>query len=279
MNRSRRIDAHQHFWKYSEEEYGWIGENEGVLKRDFLPDNLSVELSSIGYQGSISVQARQTLEETRWLLDLADNSDHIKGVVGWVDLRSDSLVEQLNEFSKNKKFKGIRHVVQAEPDDNFIINPDFLNGISKLENFGLVYEILIYPKHLKYACQMVERFPNQTFVLDHIAKPDIKNHKISEWAEGITKLAAFQNVSVKVSGMVSEADHEWWKPGDFYPYLDVIWKEFGADRIMVGSDWPVCLPAASYSQVICLAEGYFESFSKEVRGKVFGENAYRIYQL
>lgn len=279
MNCRRKIDAHQHFWKYSEAEYGWIGENERVIKRDFLPENLSVELSRLGYDGSICVQARQTIEESRWLLNLADNSNHIKGVVGWVDLCSELLLEQLDEFSKNEKFKGVRHVVQAEPDDDFMLRSDFLSGISKLENYGLVYEILIYPKHLKYACKMVEQFPNQTFVLDHIAKPDIKNHIISEWSEGISMLAAFPNVNVKVSGMVSEADHEWWKPGDIYPYLDIIWKEFGADRIMLGSDWPVCLPAASYSQVVCLAEGYFESLGKDVADKVFGENACRIYQL
>jgi len=279
MKKSYKIDVHQHFWKYTVEEFDWIGENELVLKRDFLPENLSIELSRIGYDGSIAVQARQTLEETRWLLNLADQSDRIAGIVGWVDLFSDKLDEQLEEFSKHKKFKGVRHVVQAEPEDDFIMQPDFLNGISKLEKYGLVYEILVFPRHLKYACQMVKLFPNQNFVLDHIAKPDIKNQKISIWAEDIGKLASFPNVSVKVSGMITEADMEWWKPDDFYPYLDIIWKEFGAERIMVGSDWPVCLLAASYSQVICLAEGYFEPFDEKVRAKVFGGNAYRIYQL
>ena len=244
------VDAHQHFWIYRPEEYGWINDPMAALRRDFLPDDLKPELERAGFQGSVAVQARQTLEETRWLLELAERSPSILGVVGWVDLRSAEVPSQLKEFARNPKLVGIRHVVQAEPDDRFLLRPEFLSGISVLEEFDLAYDILIYTRHLSVAAEFVERFPRQRFVLDHLAKPPIKSGEIDEWAEGIRRLAEFPNVYCKLSGLVTEADWQHWKPEHITPYLDVAFQAFGPDRLMIGSDWPVCLVAAGYGRAM-----------------------------
>lgn len=275
----RKIDAHQHFWKYNQTEFGWIGEGQHVLKRDFLPDDLIKELDKITYSGSIAVQARQSLNETRWLLKLAEKHDQILGVVGWLDMQSPDVDKQLDEFAGSKWLKGVRHVLHDESDDKYMLKPAFLNGISKLAERNLVYEILIFPKHLASAVELVSLFPKQQFILDHIAKPDILNEKISEWTKGMEQISRFANVSVKVSGMVTEADHKNWKPADFKPYLELILETFGEDRILLGSDWPVCLLAASYSQVMCLAEGFFEKAGQTAMAKIQGGNAARIYRL
>lgn len=274
-----KIDAHQHFWKYNSNEYGWIDDSMGILRRDFLPDDLIVELEQIGFSGSIAVQARQTLEETRWLLTLADQNKFIKGVVGWVDLCSPVIEEQLEEFSKHSKLVGIRHVVQDEPDDQFMLRDDFLHGISLLKKYNLVYDILIFPKHLPVAIEMVKMFPEQTFVLDHIAKPAIKGKKISPWKEDISELAAYPNVSCKISGMVTEADWKNWKNEDFHPYLDTIFSVFSTDRLLIGSDWPVCTVAGSYRSVIGIVLDYIKNFNKEERDHILGRNARLIYNL
>jgi len=275
----RKIDAHQHFWKYNQSEYGWMSEDEHILKRDFLPDNLFEELAKISYNGSIAVQARQSLEETRWLLELAEQYEEILGVVGWVDLQSHDIENELDEFAGNRWLKGVRHILQDEPDVKFMLQPDFVNGISKLADRNLVYEILIFPKQLSAAIELVSLFPKQQFVLDHIAKPDIRNGKISEWTKGIEEISSFPNVSIKVSGMVTEADYKYWKPADFQPYLELVLKTFGEERILLGSDWPLCLLAASYSQVMCLAEGFFEKAGPDAMAKIQGGNAIRIYRL
>ncbi|MEA1876034.1 MAG: amidohydrolase family protein [Bacteroidota bacterium] len=275
----RKIDAHQHFWKYNQTEYEWIGEDQHVLKRDFLPDDLIKELDKITYTGSIAVQARQSLDETRWLLKIAEQYDQILGVVGWLDLQSRDVDKQLDEFAGNQWLKGVRHVLHDEPDNKYMLKPAFVNGISMLAENNLVYEILIFPRHLASAIELVSLFPKQQFVLDHIAKPDIRNGNISEWKKGMEHISRFTNVSVKVSGMVTEADHKNWKPADFKPYLELILKTFGDDRILLGSDWPVCLLAASYSQVMCLAEGFFEKASQKAMAKIQGGNAARIYRL
>lgn len=275
----RKIDAHQHLWKYNDIEYRWIGEDQLVLKRDFLPDDLIMEMDKSGYAGSIAVQARQSLDETRWLLQLAEQYDRILGVVGWLDLQSLDLEKQLDEFSGNRWLKGVRHVLHDEPEVQFMLQPAFVNGVSKLAKQNLVYELLIFPKHLSSAIELVKLFPKQQFVIDHIAKPDILNGKLNEWIIGIKEISSFPNVSVKVSGMVTEADHENWKPSDFKPFLEIIWKAFGEDRILIGSDWPVCLLAANYSQVMCLAEGFFEKVGNTALAKIIGGNAARIYRL
>jgi L-fuconolactonase len=274
-----RVDAHQHFWKYDPAEYEWINDSMGAIRRDFLPEDLEPELERNGFQGSIAVQARQTLEETRWLLELADRSSKILGVVGWVDLRSPDMRSQLIEFTRNPKLVGIRHIVQSEPDDRFLLRQDFLRGITLLEEFDLAYDILIYTKHLPVAAEFVERFPKQRFVLDHLAKPAIKIQEIESWAAGVRRLAAFPNVFCKLSGLVTEANWQGWKPEDITPYLDIAFDTFGASRLMIGSDWPVCLVAGSYSRTLDVVRKYLHGRPGDTRDAVLGENARRFWRL
>jgi len=271
-----RLDSHQHFWNYSEDQYPWI-QPSWPIRRSFLPVDLEPLLKSAGIDGSIAVQARQTLEESRWLLELADQSPIIKGVVGWVDLRSDAVEDQLAQFANHPKFVGVRHVVQDEPDDDFMIRPEFLRGISKLKQFGLHYDVLIFPKQLPAAIKLLQRFPEQPFVLDHIAKPHIKDGVISPWREQIQELAKAPNLMCKVSGMITEAKVPGWRHDQFVPYLDVVTEAFGVERLMYGSDWPVCLLAGSYTQVHSLAQRYFASQSEVTKDAIFGGNATRFY--
>jgi len=274
-----RIDAHQHFWKYSRDEYEWIDDSMTALHRDFLPEDLKLELKKTGFDGSVAVQARQTLEETRWLLELAERTPSILGVVGWVDLRSPGVRSQLNQFAQNGKLVGIRHIVQSEPDDRFLMQPDFLRGISALQEFDLAYDILIYSKHLQVAAGFVERFPRQRFVLDHMAKPPIKSGEIDLWASGIRRLAAFPNVFCKLSGLVTEADWLLWKPEQIVPYLDIAFGAFGPDRLMIGSDWPVCLVAAPYQRVMRVVQDYVHQHCPDRSDRVMGGNAQRFWRL
>jgi L-fuconolactonase len=274
-----RVDAHQHFWKYSPVEYQWIDDSMAAIRRDFLPEDLETELERNDFQGSVAVQTRQTLEETRWLLELADRSSKILGVVGWVDLRSPDVRAQLSAFAGNPKLVGIRHIVQSEPDDRFLLRPDFLHGIALLEEFDLAYDILIYAKHFPMAAEFVERFPRQRFVLDHLAKPAIKSREIETWAAGIRRLAAFPNVFCKLSGLVTEADWQRWKPENITPYLDIAFEAFGASRLMIGSDWPVCLVAGSYSRTMDVVKEYLKRHPAEIREAVLGENACRFWKL
>ncbi len=271
-----KIDSHQHFWRYDAEQYPWIPKG-SPLHRDWLPDDLAPLLAKTGLDGCIAVQARQTLEESRWLLTLADHSPIIKGVVGWVDLQSDTVESELTELSRHPKFVGVRHVVQDEPDVNFMLRPNFLCGIRRLKAFNLTYDILIFPKQLPAAIELVNRFPEQPFVLDHIAKPLIKSGVLSLWREQIRELAKAPNVCCKVSGMVTEADHSNWRPGDFKPYLDIVFSAFGEDRLMYGSDWPVSLLAGSYEQVFRLVDDHTRQMSAPGREQFFGGNAARSY--
>ena len=272
------IDAHQHFWIYSQRAYGWIDEPMASIRRDYLPADLKPQLENSGFHGSVLVQVQQTLEETRWMLELAENNPFILGVVGWVDLRSPRLSAELESFAGNPKLVGIRHIVQSEPDD-FLLQPDFLHGISLLEEFDLAYDILIYTQHLPIAAEFVERFPRQRFVLDHLAKPPIKSGAVDLWARGLRKLASFPNVCAKVSGLVTEADWSAWKPEDIQPYVDVAFECFGPSRLMIGSDWPVCTVAASYSQVASLVRDYLSRYEPEEREAVLGGNASKFWQL
>jgi L-fuconolactonase len=274
------IDAHQHFWLYNQNDYAWIDDSMAGLRRDFLPSDLQPQLENSGFRGSVVVQARQTLAETRWLLELADQAPFILGVVGWVDLRSPRLREDLQSLSKNSKLTGIRHVVQSEPDD-FLLQPDFLRGISMLEEFDLAYDILIYPKHLARAADFVQRFPRQHFVLDHLAKPPIKSGAVALWAHGVQELAAFPNVYAKVSGLVTEAVWQTWKPEDIQPYLDVAFDSFGPNRLMIGSDWPVCTVAGSYARTMDLVKDYLAKarYSQPEREAVLGGNAAKFWRL
>jgi len=273
------IDAHQHFWIYNPAEYAWIDDSMRALRRNFLPEDLKPEIETSGFHGSVTVQARQTLEETRWLLELADHSPSILGVVGWVDLRSPDIRSQLRALTQNPKLVGVRHIVQSEPDDRFLLQPEFLRGVSMLEEFDLAYDILIYTRHLPVAAEFVERFQRQRFVLNHLAKPPIKSGKIDSWAQGIRRLAEFPNVFCKLSGLVTEADWQHWRPGQIVPFLDVAFQSFGPDRLMIGSDWPVCLVAASYARTLQVVKSYLLAQTPECREAVFGGNAQRFWRL
>jgi len=274
-----RIDAHQHFWMYNEREYGWIDDSMSTLRRDFLPADLKPELECNGFEGCVAVQARQTLEETRWLLELAERAPFILGVVGWVDLRSPRLRFELRSLAGQSKLVGVRHIVQSEPDERFLLQPDFLRGIAMLEEFDLAYDILIYPRHLPVAAEFVARFPRQRFVLDHLAKPPIKSGGLDSWARGIRELAAFENVFCKVSGLVTEADWQAWKPENMRPYLEMAFECFGPSRLMVGSDWPVCTVAAPYSRVMDIVKDYLGTYAAEERDAVLGGNAAKCWRL
>jgi len=275
-----RIDAHQHFWRYSPETHGWITDDMSKIRRDFLPVDLEPELAANEVWGTVAVQAEQSEEETRFLVELADSANTILGVVGWVDLRAHDLCQRLERYSQFESLVGFRHIVQAEPDDRFLLREDVLRGIASLERYGFTYDILIYPRQLEAAVACVGKFPAQRFVIDHLAKPDIRGGSgFGAWRDGIRSLARHPNVYCKVSGMVTEADWASWKPADFAPYLDVAFDAFGIDRVMFGSDWPVCLVAATYTQIVGALERYAQKLSPADRNKVFCANAARFYGL
>lgn len=273
-----RIDSHQHFWKYDAVKNAWIDESMEVIRKDFLPKNLKPILAKSAIDGCIAVQADQSEEETTFLLQCAAENPFILGTVGWVDLCSENIEEQLKYFSKNKKFSGVRHIVQEEPND-FLLREDFQNGISKLKQFNLTYDILVFPTQLFAAIELVQKFPEQLFVVDHLAKPYIKEGKIDQWKIDMETLAKYPNVYCKVSGMVTEADLKNWKAADFTKYLEVIFSTFGAERIMYGSDWPVCLLAAAYEVQLRIVTNYISRFSKEEQDLVMGGNAMKFYSL
>lgn len=275
-----KIDSHQHFWHFNTRDYGWMGEDMAVIKHDFLPDDLLPVLKSIGFDGSVAVQARQSLEETNWLLQLADENPQIKGVVGWVDLQSDGAEEQLKTFAAHPKAVGVRHVIHDEVDMDFMLRPAFLRGVSLLQKFQLAFDILIFEKHLPNTLKFVSEFPeDQVFVVDHIAKPLIKKGVISPWKENIKALAGYKNVFCKVSGMVTEADWNHWKPEDIRPYLEVVFEAFGTERILIGSDWPVCLVAGKYEKVMQVVFDFIAGLPDEAKANVLGKNAVKAYKL
>jgi L-fuconolactonase len=274
-----RIDAHQHFWKYDAREYDWIGAGMEVLRRDFLPQDLEPQLRRAGFQGSIAVQVRQSLEETRWLLELAERNPFVLGVVGWVDLLSPEAAAQLDGFRGAPKLVGVRHIVQSEPDERFLLRKAFLRGISLLEDRGLSYDILIYPRHLTAATELVARFPGVRFVLDHAAKPEIRKGEIRDWGADLRGLASRPNVVCKLSGLVTEADWKTWTPEGVRPYLDVAWEAFGPDRLLIGSDWPVCTLAADYGRTMGLVLDYLSRRPAAEQEAVCGGNARRFWNL
>jgi len=274
-----KIDSHQHFWRYDAVRDAWITDAMAVLKRDFVPDNLAVELKANGMEASIAVQADPSENETKFLLDLAEKNCRITGVVGWVDFLSPRVGERLEYFSHFSKLRGFRHIAQAEPDDRFLVRDDFVKGVAQLRTFGFTYDILIYPRQLPAAIELVAALPEQNFVIDHCAKPEVKAGKISPWATHIKEIAQGRNVFCKVSGLVTEADWKHWKADDLKPYLDVVFDAFGAERLMFGSDWPVCLLAGTYRQVMQLLEDYAKGFSLADKDKIFGGNAARFYRL
>jgi L-fuconolactonase len=274
-----RLDAHQHFWRYNPVEYPWIGDNLDVLRRDFMPADLRPLLNGLGFNGSIAVQARQTLEETEWLLGLAEKHDFIKGVVGWLDLRSARVPEQLEKYGRHPKLVGARHVVQDEPEDDFVLRADFRAGIAQLAEFGLAYDLLVFPRQLPSALRLAMDFPGQRFVLDHVAKPSIRSGEITTWAKDLRALAQAPNVHCKLSGLVTEAVWKGWKPEDFRPYLDVAVEAFGTRRLMIGSDWPVCTVAGDYGSTMGMVIDYLRQFPDGVREEILGGNCARFYGI
>ncbi len=273
------IDSHQHFWKYEPVKHIWIDDNMAVIRKDFLPSDLSTVYSENGVDGCVAVQADQTLAETDFLLGLANENDFIKGVVGWADLRSESIDSVLEEYHPQKKLKGWRHVVQGEADHNFLMRKEFLRGISYLEKYGYTYDILIFPHQLGATLEFVKQFPHQKFVIDHIAKPYIKDGFFDGWAVLMKEIAKQENVYCKLSGMITEADYDAWKPQQINPYMDLVLNAFGPSRIMYGSDWPVCLVAGTYAEVKKLVTDFIGSLNDTEQKAIMGENAVAFYKL
>ncbi len=274
-----KIDSHQHFWKYNAVRHSWITHEMSVLKRDFMPENLDEELRANGIDATIAVQADQSEEETLFLLQLAGRNASIAGVVGWIDLCSPRAAKRMRFFAQFEKLRGFRHIAQDEHDDRFLVQDDFVRGIACLRQFDLTYDILIYPEQLPAALELVAQFPEQRFVIDHMAKPEIKTKSRSGWAVLIQNIAANRNVYCKLSGLVTEADWRHWKKEDFWPYLDVVFDAFGPGRLMFGSDWPVCLLAGSYQQVLQIIEEYLQDCQADIKEKIFGGNAAQFYRL
>jgi L-fuconolactonase len=273
-----KIDAHQHFWQYSPETHPWIDDSMAALQRDFLPEHLAPLLAAAGFDGCIAVQAQQDEAETRWLLELSDQHDFIRGVVGWVDLRTDDVRDRLRALAAHPRLRGIRYVVQDEPD-GFTAREDFRRGIAALAEFGLTYDILTYARQLTEAVDLTIAFPDQPFVLDHIGKPDIRGGAFDAWARGIAALSRQRNVWCKLSGMVTEADWAAWSPEDLAPYIDTIFDWFGPERTMIGSDWPVCTLAGDYATVLSIAFDRIARLAPEAQSAVLGGNAERFYGL
>jgi L-fuconolactonase len=274
-----RIDAHQHFWRYDPIEYGWISESMPAIRRDFLPQDLAPLIRDAGIDGVIAVQARQSLEETRWLLELARESDFIRAVVGWAPLQAMDAARQLEAWADEPKLKGIRHIVQDEPDANFILRDDFNRGVAALADFGLAYDILIYERHLPQAVAFVDRHPEQVFVLDHLAKPRAKENELEPWRANIRRLAQRPNVYCKLSGLVTEADWQNWTDSQLEPYVEIALEAFGPRRLMFGSDWPVCLLAASYRRWYDLVAAFCDRLTPSEQARILGETAAEAYRL
>lgn len=279
-----RIDSHQHFWRYHPARHVWMSEAMGSLKTDFLPADLLPHLQACHLDGCVAVQADQSEDENAFLLRLAGENSFIRGIVGWVDLQAANVEERLAHYHQFPKIKGFRHVLHDEPEREFMLRPAFRRGISKLAAFGYTYDLLIFVEHLAPSLALVQEFPDQPFVVDHIAKPGLDSAVVDEWKRGLAKLAAHENVCCKISGLVTEADWQKpnatrWQPVDFRPYLDTVLDLFGTDRVLYGSDWPVCTLAASYETVYGLAAAYFSGLSEAEQGKFFGGNATRFYRL
>ena len=274
-----RIDAHQHFWRYDPDQHVWMTDEMEILKRDFLPDDLAPLMHSVGFDATVAVQARQMLDETDWLLELSEQHDFIAGVVGWVDLCSPDVSAQLERYVGRAKLRGVRHVVHDEPDDRFMLRQDFQRGVAQLESFGLTYDLLLFPRHLPVAVELVEKFPAQAFVLDHIAKPEIKDGKVDPWQADLKALASAGDVFCKLSGMVTEAAWRGWSADDFRRYLDIVLDTFGPERLMIGSDWPVCTLSGDYAPVMSIVIDYVERLDPATARGILGENCARFYGI
>lgn len=274
-----QIDAHHHFWNYTPEEFGWIDDDMAKLRRSFGPADLAPCLAQAGVDGVVSVQARQCIEETEFLLGHAAAHSFIRGVVGWVPLISPSVGDDLARFAQAPKLRAVRHVLQGEPDERYMLREDFNRGVAMLPRFGLAYDILIFERHLPRTIEFVDRHPGQVFILDHIAKPRIKENILEPWATGIRELARRENVFCKVSGMVTEADFHHWTEAQLRPYFDTVLEAFGPGRLMFGSDWPVCTATSSYGEWHSLVEKFAAGLSADEKAALFGGTAARAYGL
>ena len=274
-----QIDAHQHFWGYHPDEYGWIDDSMAVLRRDFLPKDLEREIKEVGMEGVISVQARQSLAETRWLCELAAEHAFVKGVVGWVPLTNPDVKDELDTLTHCHILKAVRHVVQDEPDDQFLLRDDFNRGIDALGDSWLAYDLLIYERHLPTAIEFVDRHPYQTIVLDHLAKPRVRDDQLEPWTSNIRKLARRENVYCKLSGLATEDDWQHGTQHDLTAYWDEILDAFGPRRIMFGSDWPVCLLATSYGSWYELCRRFTAGLSQDEQARIFGGTASEAYKI
>ena len=273
------IDSHQHFWYYEPEKHAWIDDSMSVIRRDFTPSNLKTTYQENGIDGCVAVQADQTLAETEFLLSLSAKNDFIKGVVGWVDLQDEQVVGVLDEYALHGKIKGFRHIVQGEADHNFLLRPNFMRGISALEKHQFTYDILVFPHQLGATLEFIKKFPNQKFVIDHIAKPYIKDGFFDGWATMMKEIGKHENVSCKLSGMITEADFKTWTPSQIEPYMQLVLNAFGSERILFGSDWPVCLVAGNYKQVKDLTTDFIAGLSTSEQADIMGRNAIKFYNL
>ncbi|MDC6387426.1 amidohydrolase family protein [Maribacter sp. PR1] len=273
------IDAHQHFWMYEAEKHAWIDDEMSSIRRNFLPSDLKPLYEKNGVTGCIAVQADQTLKENDFLLEQARKHDFIKGIIGWIDLRSNELENDLDNYAQYPIIKGYRHVVQAESDPLFLLRNEFLRGISELQKRDLVYEILVFPHQLPSVLEFVKHFPDITFVLDHMAKPYIKEGFFEAWALLMREIGRIENVNCKVSGLITEADYQTWTEQEILPYLGLVLEAFGPKRILYGSDWPVCLIAGEYKEVLALAKNFADKLSANEQRDFFYHNAQRVYNL
>jgi L-fuconolactonase len=273
-----RIDAHQHFWKFDPVRDSWITSEMQVIRKNFLPTDLYPLLQQESMNGCIAVQASQSEAETDFLVQLSTEYEFVKGVVGWVDLKSDRLGDRLTHFAQFKSIKGFRHIVQSEPQ-GFLLDYHFIDGVKQLERFNFSYDLLIYPHQLEESVSFIKQLPHQRIMIDHLAKPYIKRKEMDRWKKGMDRCASFDNTWCKLSGLITEGDWLNWDQSDFWPYLEFVLEAFGADRVVFGSDWPVCLLAASYQEVIALVEDFIAPLTGEEKRKIMGENAVRFYNL
>ena len=278
-NSSQVVDSHHHFWDVGMRDYQWMPPGESVLRRNYLPEDLAPALEQGDVDKTVIVQAHQSVEETVWMLDIAENTDFVAGVVGWVDLTADDVGDTLDELQANPWFKGVRHIWHDEPDDDWLARPGPVNGLREVAARGLAYDFLVRPQHLKYVPEIMDKVPDLRSVIDHIAKPLIAEKVVEPWLEDLREVANIPGMMCKVSGMVTEADMENWTPDDLAPYVAHVLGMFGYDRLMYGSDWPVCLQGGSYQQVIDAARKTLSSLTSEESSAVFGGNAARFYRL